>query len=243
MKSILTVLLLLFHVSNSQASDELARRILDLRSQVESQARELEEVRRKRATSLDPIHQRIAELDQGIRKERLKKIQLEEKLKTLNVSKASTLSNSEHKDLLEWAQTLEVKIGQGIPITLEDRKAKIAQLKIRIENKREHPFTLVSELWQLTEKEMKMAATNEYRTQEIQIEGKTVVAELARMGSIQAIFTLPSGESGYGFRDKGNWNWKLATNSQKESLERVMGNFRQRKFSGLYELPTIWKGN
>jgi hypothetical protein len=224
------------------AAEDMAKRILDLRLQVEEAGNSLEETRKKRTADLDPLLQRTSELEQAIRKERLKKVQLEEKQKLLQAKLSAKQSGASQSGLLHWASGLHQLMDAGLPFRKEERLGALASLEARIKGGRENSVTLLNDLWMLTEKEMKSSASNEYRLQPIELDGKTVQAEVARIGTVQALFRSAKGENGYAAWDGKKWSWKISAGEQASAIDRLVSRFRDKNYSGWFELPSLSKG-
>lgn len=237
------MIILIFLLSTfAFAAEDLSSKILSLRSEVEEAGNAIDESRRQRMANLDVLLQRKNEVELSLRKERLKTLQLQEKRKHLSSLTQSVAKKSELDSLVVWAKDLKATVNNGIPFRKEERLEAIDAVAKRIEAGRESPVSLATELWTLTEKELKMAGGNEYRLMKMKLANKEVDAEVARIGTIQTLFRSSSGELGYAKRSGSNWEWTVASSDQQKAIDRLMNQFRDKSYSGWFELPGLSKG-
>lgn len=234
-------LLISLFLGSPALAEDISQKILELRAQVEEAGTALEESRKKKAASFDLVLQRQTEIEQGIRKERLKSLQLAEKRKLLVNSKVS-LPREGNKELLVWAAELKKIVMGGLPFRVEERVAAISQLEDRIQKNRESHVTLASELWNLTDRELKLAASNEYRMGKVSLPSGEKEAEVARIGSLQALFRSSTGELGFAQRVGKVWKWQTADGEQAKAIDRLISRFQEKSYTGWFELPGLEKG-
>jgi hypothetical protein len=223
--------------AHSAPLEEMAKRLAELRAEVEEKGIQVEVARKRAIERTEPLRTRKSELEALIRKERLRSIQLEEKHAVLRTKLKKDFSNSGHQDLDAWAKQLEFQISASMPFRRAERAAKISTLRKRIAEKRESPVTLAIELWTLTEAELRFGADNEFRIMKLPELGDKD-AEVARIGAMQLLYRIPGGREGYLVREKGSWHFRDATvSSEKKSISRVIEKFKNKSYSGWFEIP------
>lgn len=240
--AVFVLLVLAFGARDSGASSELARKLVDLRAEVESAGAAYEEALQKRKAVLDPFLMRHSELEAQVAKEELRSVQLKEKLKATRGTAVSkpTGGQGEWKSLERWSAALSSYVDSGVPFRLKERKERARALEERIRQKRESPVAVASDLWQASEKELQLTRDVEYRIGKLPLPGGEADGEIARLGMAHLLFVDSSGRAGYSRREKGKWELVAAKSSEeKAAVERLVSRLKAKSANGWYEIPGL----
>jgi len=223
----------------------LTSQLVALRAQLETLSREVETLSKERQAEVDLWTQKRMELEGSLHKERLRAMQLDEK-----ISRNSARIRNENRGktvvqgpLLKWIEATEKRVESSLPVRREERLAALEQLRERTLAGVESHEVLAGELWQTLEAELKMASSHEYRIESLFLDGpggESMKAELARIGINAAYAATPDGRVFSARVIKDNWAWlPLEKAEELGEAKRLIGNLKKKKDSGLYHLNLI----
>ncbi len=245
MKTILILLgLLAGHSALAAAPGEMAKRLVELRSEVEEAGNAYEESLQKRKSALEPMQMRHSELEAQVAKEELRRSQLQEKLKVAGGKRGTSASKSEEwKQLEGWAGKIRALVENSVPFRKKERLEKVKVLEERIRLKRESPVTVASDLWNATEKEIQLTKDVEYRMARLPVpngSGGETEVEIARLGMAHLLYRGPGGMAGFSSRRNGKWELVAARNgAESEAVDRLVSRLKAKSANGWYEIPGL----
>ncbi len=222
--------------------EALAERVMKLRGQVEESAASLEQTRKRTSAELDVLMQRISEIENQLHKERLKGLQLSEKQKGV-LANAGKSSKEEFQALQDWLVQLRANTQKSLPLQQDERLNALSDLEKRIREQRESAVTLATELWNITERELKQSGTNEYRLTKILLDGIAQDSEIARIGNLHAVFRTSQGVYGYAKKNEKSTSWVKASSEHYAAIDRILQKFREKNTTGWFEVPGLQKGS
>jgi hypothetical protein len=221
---------------------ELGKKLIELRAEVEENGRQLQEAQRESSGRLESYIQRRTELETQVQKEHLRNLQLKEKhafLKSTAIKKPAG-DVRDYDQLLSWTADLEDAVRASLPFRRQERLATLNGLRKRIETHLESPVAIAGELWTLTEKELKLTADNEYLITKIDLDGQMQDAEIARIGMVQMMFKTSKGETGFAVRKDAKWTLvKSKSDDVSTAVARALTKFKERNSSGWFEVPGL----
>jgi hypothetical protein len=219
--------------------------VVALRAQLETLSREVEALSKERQAEVDLWTQKRMELEGSLQKERLRGMQLDEKIlrnsaRIRNENRGKTVIQG---PLLKWIEVAEKRVKSSLPVRRVERLAALEQLRERALAGVESHEVLAGELWQTLETELKMASSHEYRIESLFLDGsggEATKAELARIGINAAFAATPDGRVFSARMNRGNWAWLPIEKAEElGEAKRLIGNFKKKKDSGLYQLNLI----
>jgi len=227
--------------AKAAVNQEFARKLVELRAEVEDAGNAYEESLQKRKAALDPLQMRNSEMEAQVAKEELRASQLKEKLKaTKGIPMRSTSREEEWQGLAQWASLLSGYVDSGLPFRLKERRERVKGIEERVKQKRESPIAVAVDLWAITEKELLLTKGVEYRIAKLALPDGEVDAELARLGMAHMLFLGASGSAGYSSRKNGKWELTLAKNeAEKASIDRLVTRLKAKSTNGWYEVPGL----
>lgn len=241
MNVLLAMNTLLLPMTGRADPQDLAGRIVHLRSELEGMSREMESEQREGQSALDLWVQKKAELQAALQKEKLRRLQLEEKIKRVSerVRIEGRRDPAARAYLKAWLDEARAWVQNSLPFRREIRLATLDDLSARAAGGLESPEVLVAELWQFYEAEMRMAGDNEYRIMDLPLALAGRKGEVVRLGMFALYARLPNGQITRAVRDSdGRWAMAAVPTSgpPAESADRLFANFKNKRDSGLYYL-------
>jgi hypothetical protein len=239
MKNIIILFGILYSLTILADFREMSERLIQTRQEIEILNTDLEALQKKQSSQLDSLLSRRSELEIQLKKERLKSLQLKEKKLALQekISPKKGLNLKEKAVLSNWHNDLYQFVNQSLPYKNEERMAELK--KIENEIKEGDSFhNIVGHLWRFSEKEISLVKHNQYEVIKLQVNKKEITAEVARVGLLTMAFKLPSDEFGFAKKVDGKWILDVSEkNNELNAAKRLIAKFKERKYSGLYELP------
>ncbi len=231
-------------VAGAAVSEEFARKLVELRSEVETAGSAYEESLQKRKSALEPMQMKLSELEALVSKEELRKLQLSEKLKATRASGGGLTTPAskaqEWKLLEQWAARLNSYVISSIPFREKERLQRVKALQQRIERKRESAVSVAADLWSLSEKELQLTKDVEYRISRLPLGGQEADVEIARLGMAHLLFLSSSGSAGYSSFEKGARKLvATADPTEKAAIERLVSRLKAKSANGWYEIPGL----
>jgi hypothetical protein len=241
--SLLVVSLGLFVQSGLAAPiSQLAEKVFELRSQIEKLGQDIEFNRKSNEAVIEPLLAKKAELIAQIEKENLRKIQIDEKIKSVAVRKSYQNSESYKSEmlfLLSWVTGLIDYTQSQIPYRSAQRLEVLEDLQKKLQSHYYSNLQALDELVKISESELKLIQSKEFRVMPIMLGEKQVTAETVRLGLMQMAFGLPKNEYGYyEFTENNNWKPVLVKSSEeKEQIQRLIAHFKDKNTKGWFMVP------
>lgn len=241
---ILFLAMMAFAAEAQTSADEFrmgSEKLLQLRTEVETLSQEAQAESRRRQTELEALLQRRTELTSQLQKEEMRREQLKEKLKveSSKITSKSAPTREDRRMLVGWAEDLENWIARSLPFRTEERLSQVRALKTKLkaENNLE---PLVSQLWSLTDQELKLTHQNDFEVMEVSFPEGRQKAEVARLGMMQMYALKTNGEAVRAVRDAEVWKWQAAQNSdEKKAIERICRRLSEQKGQGYFQIPGL----
>lgn len=222
------------------STDALAEELVTLRAEVEALGEELELERAAQREELVGLAQRRAELEGEARREELRLRRTEAALSALRAS--ATEAGEEEQAfapvVLAAAEELRAYVRRGIPFRVEERLAAIDDVTAALERGELAPAKAAQRLWALHQDEARLVSESGMYRQAIELEGETVLADVARVGMVLLYFKAPGGVVGRARRDEGGWRYeRLSDESDVRRVEQLFDAFERQLRTGFFELP------
>jgi hypothetical protein len=225
----------------ADVATDLSQQLIPLRSHMEKQAQELESTQQAFDQQIQALQAQVLELNQNLSREKLKSKVLVEKTKRLtsftNLGPAG--SSEDQKFVSLWMDELKNWVEQSLPFQKQQRLAKLEELQSRFK-KKEPLEPLVWDLWTFTSQELKNTKGFSNEVTEINLDGNSVPAEVAKLGMVHMYFKTTDQRSGYSIKTKQGWTFQTAqTDSEKKAIDHILSASRAKTFKNVYELPGL----
>lgn len=224
----------------SSNHDELVTSIVKLRGDVEALYTQLKDNKQRYTEEMKSLSLQITDTDAQINRKttaiKLAKKKLEDiqdKIKT------TSSSNQEIKPLIyEAIKLLEKQIMAGIPFMVNQRTADLHKIQSDLEENVITNEKALALVWASYDDAIRVTKEIGLFKQEININGTTRLAKVAKLGSVALFFSTPSDEIGYAVRKGNGYEYKTVTDPKdKEKIVALFDALQKQIRTGFFELP------
>ena len=229
-----------FAQTSQDALANLARRIAEKRSQVESLSNELELTKTDYNEQLRSLATQKADVETQIKREQLRLQQIEQDLEEYQ---ASIQQNEAVLDDLEplLAQVLERTrsyIENGLPFQVSDRLSELDTLERLLQEGSLEADALLARVWNTVESEFRLTTESGIYRQTIELAGEPQLAEVARLGMALMYFRTLDNQYGYAVQRDGEWEYRAAQGrDETQQIAELFDSLRRNLREGFFELP------
>jgi hypothetical protein len=229
------------HAAVKPENESIASRLISLRADVERLSRENDFMNKQNQSSLESLVQRRTEIEQSLRKERMREEQLRAKSQLLRrqISPKKAASPQEKQFLNLWLSELGTMVHATIPFRRAERLESLARISHRLEAG-ESPETITAELWAFSEKELKTTKDNSYEIVDLDFASEKKKAEIARIGMLHFVYRTSDGQFGYTHRSANEWQLKSGeSQGEKAAIQRLLTKLKEQNGRGYFEIPGL----
>lgn len=242
MKKIILILSLIVSYSEAHADswDSLVKGLTSNRAEIETLSKEIDSIQREKQADLDQWVMRKTELQAQVEKEKLRQLQLDEKLKRLQsrVKNDSKTDPQAQKKLIHWIASFKSTVKDSIPFAQTERLETLERLEARVKKAHEPMEYILADLWAFIEDELKLASSNEYKIIDIKINNKKRKSEVARLGLMSLFAVTPDGKIYKASKTDNKWVWSdIHSGKEQESVLALVKNLKNKNETGIYQLP------
>jgi len=96
----------------------------------------------------------------------------------------------------------------------------------------------INRLWAFIEDEIRISRENAIYSQSVMIDGRNVLVDVAKLGSVMMFFRTRNMEYGRAIYTSKGWRFELLdSNTDKEQVARLFDSLRKQIRQGYFELP------
>lgn len=226
--------------ASADSWESLVQKLTQVRADLETLSRESESLQRDKQSELDQWTQRRSEAEAQVQREKLRELQIGEKLKRLEarVKNGGKTDPQAPQKLLKWIERFQTWVPTTIPFHHEQRLAALDKLKTRAQKKHEAMEFVLADFWSFVESEIKLSQTNEYRIVDVKLGEVTKKCEVARLGLVALFVVTPDGKVLQASRDSQGWQWRdVEASGEQESILSLVKNLKNKNESDIYKLP------
>lgn len=224
--------------------NELAERLIALRSQVESLHDDIEAKQQDHRNRMNSLATRRTTLESEIQGKELQLRQLRqaiaeqrEKNRIANESSAAITPT-----LKQVAGVLTTYVDGSLPFKLDDRRRSVKDLIEKVEKGDMSAPQGLNRLWTLYEDEFRLTRENGLFRQEIVLDGKEQLSDVIRLGSMMLFFQSSDGRNGFAEREGDAWTYTVAEGSDATAITELFSTFEKQVRSGFFTLPNALAG-
>jgi len=185
---------------------------------LESQRSDLELQLRREHTQADTLQEQIVEMEQA-----LVPSQQNDLLKT---------------QVLTAAEKLRDSIIQSIPYRKTERLSAIDEILSLMEQQKLSAQQAATRLWAVSEDERRLNQENNLDKQNIEVDGQSLLVEVARLGMVAMYYQSPNGAVGYIQPNDSSWSWvEITIPEHKKQVQELFLNLKKGIRTGHYTLP------
>ena len=230
----------------------LSQKLSALRVEVENLNANLEDERKNYKTQLNSYSLQKAELEATLRKEEIRKEQIQLKVPTLK--KALTKNKQGNLDLKPLVFTYSDKLSSVIeghlPFKKEERLSHVIKIRNDLERGNINSHQALSRLWSAFEDENRLSRENQLSRETISMNGTSYLAEVVHLGSVKIFFRLENGIYGMGIPSHLNSGskvqkpsddqWKFVPLKEKSQIlasKKLFSGIKKQIKTGEYLVP------
>lgn len=225
---------------HAETEANLVDSIMSLRADVESLYSKVQENKDAHKAQMKSFAMQKADLEAQInRKETaLKQVALEIENTQKGIEKVSEKNEDIKPLLLSSLDELKQQINKGLPFKLTERNADLDKIQSQLESGAITPERALSQLWASYEDALRLTKENGLFKQEILIDGKEKLGEVAKLGSIMMFFRTPDGDMGYVKKHDGDYQYVVATkDSEQKNITALFDALKKQIRTGYFTLP------
>lgn len=220
--------------------DDLADRLIGLRSDVEQLNSELELLREEQRSTLAGLAAQRAELSASVDRQQLAAREAQRKLDEISERmQAAGASGDALRPLIEQAvDALAAQVRAGLPFKQEQRLAELDEFRTQIGNGTLPPARAMNRLWAFFEDEFRLTRDNSLHSQTIALGDERVLADVAKLGTMALYFRTGDGRVGQAVADDRGWRFAIASeDTAVRQIRALFDALRKQIRQGYFELP------
>lgn len=223
--------------------EKLTNDVISMRASVEELNGELESLKADIETKLKSLGLTKVELENNIKREELKiaeaKASQEEIGLKLTSQGSETISFRPIFD--EYSELFRQNIENNIPFKQTERKNALTEIENKLEAKAITDIKAIASLWQFIEDEIRISKENATHQQTITLDGKEMLADVAKLGTFALYFKTVDGRVGHA---KAQQFIELKGSRERELILNLFDSLKKQIRVGVFTLPgLIQKGD
>ncbi|WP_154224156.1 DUF3450 family protein [Marinicella rhabdoformis] len=227
--------------SSAQKNDEqMIQNLIELRGQVEDLQAELQIMKAEHTQSMTYLNTRKTELEANLDRKQLQSkqsqaelVKLQEKIKSLGADSEQMIP-----DVVAYAASIKQGIEFGIPFKVLERTSVVEGIERDLEGRKITSQHAINRLWAFLEDEMRLAKENAIYSQTVQLNGKNVLVDVAKLGTVMMYFKTRDNIYGQAVRQGQGWTFNVFDNaSDAEAVAVLFDSLKKQIRQGLFTLP------
>ncbi len=226
--------------TSQEALANLATRIAEKRSQVESLSAELELTKTEFNEQLRSLATQKADVEAQNNREEIRLEQVERDIAEYRARVEEARGQMADVQPLIGRVLLELKnyMRTSLPFKVPERVKEVETLETMLTEKSLDTGKLLARVWNLVESEFRMTSESGLYKQSVLIDGKEQLAEVARLGMAFMYFKTLDEKFGYAVPAGNGWEYKIAVNRDDgQKIAYLFDSLRKNLREGFFELP------
>jgi hypothetical protein len=218
----------------------MAESLMKLRAEVETLDASIQDEKDGYKASMKSLVMQKNDLEATIAREDLQIKQLEQELAKVRKEVQEAGKNTEGLKplLLDAITRLEARIKASLPFKTNERLADLERIKTQLEQDLITPQKALALTWNSYDDAIRMSKENGIFKQTVSLEGKDLLAEVARIGSVMMYFKTPDERVGYVRKSSNGWEYQEELNAKaQEQILALFDAFRKQIRTGYFVLP------
>lgn len=224
----------------AQNSEEIIKSIMKLRADVESLYTSIDENKDNYRAQMKSLAMQSADSEAQINREntsiKLANTELE-KLQTKVKEKSS--NNTELQPLLTYAlDLLEKSINEGFPFKVQERLTEINKIRTQLEDNTITKERALALVWASYDDNIRVTNEIGLFKQNIIIDGKKTLSQVAKLGSVMMFFSTPDERVGHVIKTATGYEYKEITDPKDiEKIVNIFDALQKQIRTGFFTLP------
>ncbi len=223
------------------ASEELARRLVEIRGQVDELQNDLNLSREEHKNRMAFLTAQQTELEASRDREALRLQQLEQELTEMReqVAAAGDTSETLTPVVLNRLAQLRGQIATGFPFKVAERTAELDEIERQLEGGVITAQRAFNRIWAFIEDELRISRENAIYTQSINLAGENVLVDIAKLGNAMMFFRTRDQKYGRAVATGSGWRFELLNApADQEQVALLFDSLRKQIRQGHFELPS-----
>lgn len=222
------------------ADDPMVQSIMELRSDVESLYRQVDDNKEAYRAQMKSYALQISDNEAQINRQetalKLAQQNIHKIEKKLEDAGSATV---DLKPIVNKAlDALEKEIRAGIPFKVEERVAALHQIKSDLENKNITQEKALALTWASYDDALRLTKEIGQFKQEILLDGKATIAKIAKVGSVMMFFAVPDERVGYVKQNGKQYDYVVITDAtEREQIIDLFDALQKQIRTGYFTLP------
>ncbi|MDP2097807.1 MAG: DUF3450 family protein [Methylobacter sp.] len=237
---LLVALLLVAPLSYGEALGNLTQSLIQIRSEVEELQSQLDMEKQDHKSKMDSLGSQMSDLSVENRRQKLGLEKLEQAVQKLQASKQAALSGDEAlmPVVLSSLGNLREVVAGSLPFKVDERLSELDSLKSQLENGSLDPKRAANRIWAFIEDEIRLTRENGVYSQTIELDGKSLLADIAKLGSMFIYFQTSNNQVGMAQKKEGAWQFVEMTDpASKQQISTLFESLKKQIRQGYFELP------
>lgn len=221
--------------SAETGSASLAEEVSNARAAVDSLSERLESQRRSVRESLSALQAERAELERQVRLEQIRQDTLTqiraERIKRVDEQEGRLLTLL--KPIKRSLKSAQKYVSVTLPFKQEERMLHLKKIEADLAVTHPDPGNALTRLWRFIEEEEAMAREIALGQQAIELDGKRLLVEVARIGMALMYFRLPGGDVGWVRQAQEGWLFeRLTSPASQKTVLKIFGDLENNRALG-----------
>lgn len=218
----------------------LADRLIEMRGEVDTLQSELNVEREEHKNRMAYLAAQLADLEASKDHEALRVRQLEDDLEKMRTQVAAAGDTSETLApvVLKHISLMSEDIASGFPFKVKERLAALDEISNQLESGVINAQRAINRLWAFVEDEIRISRENAIYTQSIQLNGESVLVDVAKLGNAMMYFRTREKQYGRAVPTSTGWRFELLDSTEDQKKVAVLfDSLRKQIRQGYFELP------
>lgn len=137
--------------------------------------------------------------------------------------------------------TIKSYVEGSLPYKKSERLGDLQKINDLLTNQLLTPQKAMARLWSFVEDEIRLTKESSLSRQNIMLDGKSVLAEVIKIGMLQLYFSTSEGKVGQIVKTNAN-DWSYVVYSEDEQIEltkKLFASFKKKIRKGYFKLPNV----
>ncbi|GAB4260749.1 MAG: hypothetical protein Kow0065_11100 [Methylomicrobium sp.] len=236
----LSLWLVVSPASHAEKFDNLAQSLIKIRGEVEELQSQLDMEKQDHKSKMDSLSSQLSDLSVDNRRQQMALEKMQQAITKLEEAKQAQLSGDEvlAPVVMNSLSHLRDIVSSGLPFKVDERLAEIDSLKSQLESASIDPKKAANRIWAFIEDEIRLTRENGIYSQSIELNGRTVLADVAKLGSMFIYFQTSDNQVGMAQKKNGAWQFvELHDSAVKERIANLFDALKKQIRQGYFELP------
>jgi len=137
--------------------------------------------------------------------------------------------------------TLRKYVTASLPFKITERLGQLDELAEMLATNKLAPERALAKLWSVVEDELRLARENGLYSQDVVIDGESVLVDVARLGMVCMYVRTKDGRHGMTVRDGDGWRHAIVTGPDERRIKYLFESLKKHVREGYFELPNPYR--